>query len=161
MPIDDFCDALVAERNASGNTVRAYRTDAGTGRWAYRRSSMRSMQAIGTCSLYLAQARCGCLIRAGRSAVAFRRCARFRWLNVTGRVDANPAARSSGRKSGKHLPQVLRPRDMARLLSVHASTRFEGRPASRLPICATRHYSEVPLCVQCAHLSRTIGACCC
>ena len=25
--IDDFCDALVAERNASGNTVRAYRTD--------------------------------------------------------------------------------------------------------------------------------------
>ena len=35
--IDDFCDALVAERNASGNTVRAYRTDLGDyGRWAYR-----------------------------------------------------------------------------------------------------------------------------
>jgi len=75
--IDDFCDALVAERNASGNTVRAYRTDLGDyGRWAYREkldalhASHRTCGAIWRSSMRRA-------IRAGRSTAAFRRCARF------------------------------------------------------------------------------------
>ena len=74
--IDDFCDALVAERNASGNTVRAYRTDLGDYGRLIARSSMRSMQAIGTCgAIWRSSMRRA--IRAGRSTAAFRRCARF------------------------------------------------------------------------------------
>ena len=80
---------------------------------------MHSMQAIGTC---------GAISRrtVNRRLSALRTF--FRWLNVTGRVDANPASALIGPKSGKHLPQVLRPRDMARLLSVHASRDMKGRP---------------------------------
>ena len=51
----------------------------------------------------------------------------FRWLNVTGRADANPASALIGPKTDKSLPQVLRPREMVRLLSVHASCDARGR----------------------------------
>ena len=119
--IDDFCDALVAERNASGNTVRAYRTDLGDyGRWAYREKLDALHASHRDLRRYLAQLDAA---RYSRRTVNRRLSALrtfFRWLNVTGRVDANPASALIGPKSGKHLPQVLRPRDMAQLLSVHA-----------------------------------------
>lgn len=127
--IDDFCDALVAERNASGNTVRAYRTDLGDyGRWAYREKLDALHASHRDLRRYLAQLDAA---RYSRRTVNRRLSALrtfFRWLNVTGRVDANPASALIGPKSGKHLPQVLRPRDMARLLSVHASRDLKGCP---------------------------------
>ena len=127
--IDDFCDALVAERNASGNTVRAYRTDLGDyGRWAYREKLDALHASHRDLRRYLAQLDAA---RYSRRTVNRRLSALrtfFRWLNVTGRVDANPASALIGPKSGKHLPQVLRPRDMAQLLSVHASRDLKGRP---------------------------------
>ena len=127
--IDDFCDALVAEQNASGNTVRAYRTDLGDyGRWAYREKLDALHASHRDLRRYLAQLDAA---RYSRRTVNRRLSALrtfFRWLNVTGRVDANPASALIGPKSGKHLPQVLRPRDMARLLSVHASRDLKGRP---------------------------------
>ena len=74
--IDDFCDALVAERNASGNTVRAYRTDLGDyGRWAYREKLDALHASHRDLRRYLAQLDAA---RYSRRTVntAFRRCAR-------------------------------------------------------------------------------------
>ncbi len=57
----------------------------------------------------------------------------FRWLNVTGRVDVDPACLLQGPKQPKSLPHVIRPADMARLLSVYGKRDAQGNERAQSP----------------------------
>lgn len=57
----------------------------------------------------------------------------YLWLYLGGLVQSNPADALSGPKSGRHLPQVLRADEMARLLAVHGPADAEGNPREQTP----------------------------
>ena len=126
--IDDFCAALSAERGLSANTVRAYRIDLSDyGRWACRRGVDALHATHRELRRFLAE-----LDEAGYSRKTENRRLSalrtfFRWLNVTGRTDVDPAAALQGPKTAKHLPSVLKPAEMVRLLSVHGKRTEDGQ----------------------------------
>ena len=118
--IESFCSALVAERGASANTVRAYRIDlADYGRWAVRQRVDALHTSHKDLRRYLAELDAAGYSRrtVNRRLSALRTF--FRWLNVTGKVDVDPTSALQGPKTSKHLPHVIKPADMARLLSIH------------------------------------------
>lgn len=123
----DFCEALRVERNASEHTVRAYRTDlADYARWAERQGVDALHATHRQLRAYLAE-----LDQAqySRTTVNRRLSALksfFGWLNVTGRVDVDPANVLQGPRKPKALPRVIRPADMVRLLSVHGPVDARG-----------------------------------
>ncbi|CVH75526.1 Tyrosine recombinase XerD [Coriobacteriaceae bacterium CHKCI002] len=132
--VESFCEALRVERNASAHTVRAYRTDLMDYlRWA-RRARVKPLGATHRqLRLYLAE-----LDRAqySRTTVNRRLSALrgfFRWLNVTGVLEEDPAGALSGPRSRQSLPHVIRAADMARLLSVHAERDAAGRVRAQSP----------------------------
>ena len=116
--LDSFCLFLSAQRNASEQTVRAYRTDimAFLG-WCDR----ESVDALGATHrevrrflAYLDQA------KYSRRTVNRRLSAVksfYRWLVVEGVVDSSPAEVLQGPKQGKPLPRAVHRQDMDRLLS--------------------------------------------
>lgn len=132
--VADFIEALRVERNASAHTIRAYRTDlADYARWAAR----QGIDPLGVTHRklrgYLAE-----LDQAQYSRTTINRRLSalksfFGWLNVTGRLDADPANVLQGPKQQKTLPQVIRPSEMARLLSVHGPADFRGQPREQSP----------------------------
>ena len=132
--IDSFCEGFKAERNASENTVRAYRIDLSDyARWAARERIDLVAPSHKQLRRYLAE-----LSEAGYSrATVNRRLASlrtfFRWLTVAGVVENDPASALSGPKQSKRLPHVIRPTDMAKLLSVHATRDAAGRKQEQTP----------------------------
>ncbi len=132
--IDSFCEGFKAERNASANTMRAYRIDlADYARWADRAGIDLIAPAHKQLRRYLAE-----LSEAGYSrATVNRRLASlrtfFRWLNVTGIIEDDPASALSGPKQSRRLPHIIRPADMAKLLSVHAKRDSSGRKLEQSP----------------------------
>lgn len=118
--IEAFCEAMRVERNASIHTVRAYRIDLlDYARWAWRedidplRASHRQLRR------YLGELDHAQYSRTtiNRRLSALRSF--FRWLNVTGAADEDPASVLQGPKQPKSLPHVIRPADMVKLLSVY------------------------------------------
>lgn len=131
--VEDFCFELEAERNASTHTVRAYSQDLGAYvDWCARReidplsATHRDLRAF-LADLDKARYERTTINRHLSSLRGF-----FRWLNVTGVIDADPASILQGPKQNKHLPHVIRPNDMVALLSVHSSavrSALDGRAA--------------------------------
>lgn len=125
--VADFCASLTLERNASAHTVRNYRNDLlDFLRWADREGVDPLEVTHKQLRRYLGE-----LDRAryARSTVNRRLSVLrgfFRWLNVMGRIEADPACVLQGPKMPKSLPKVIKPADMARLLSVHAAFDLEG-----------------------------------
>ena len=130
----EFCNALRVERNASEHTVRAYRADLDDyARWAERlgidplRATHRQLR------LYLGELD---QARYSRMTVSRRLSALrsfFRWLNVTERTNTNPACALQGPKRSKSLPCVIRPVDMAKILSVHGPRTIAGDRREQTP----------------------------
>ncbi|WP_172135874.1 tyrosine recombinase [Adlercreutzia sp. ZJ473] len=127
--VEDFCRALAVERNASAHTVRNYRVDLTDYlRWAERASLDPLRVTHKQLRLYLGeldQARY-CRTTVNRRLSALRSF--FRWLVGEGRVDVDPASVLQGPKTPRSLPKVIKPADMARLLSVHAPRALDGTP---------------------------------
>ncbi len=127
--VDSFCEALRVERNASAHTVRAYRVDLmDFARWSRREGVDPLAATHRQLRRYLGE-----LDRAqySRTTVNRRLSALrgfYRWLNVTGRSDTDPASLLQGPKQPKSLPHVIKPADMARLLSVYGKRDSRGRP---------------------------------
>ena len=126
--VSDFCRALVVERNASDHTVRAYRGDLlDYLRWASRVGVDPLGATHRQLRRYLAE-----LDQAGYSRKTVNRRLSslrgfFRWLNVMGRLEADPASVLQGPKEPKGLPKYIRPQDMAKLLSVYGRRDAAGR----------------------------------
>ena len=132
--IDAFCHAMRVERNASVHTLRAYRIDLmDFARWACRERIDILAATHRQLRRYLGE-----LDRAqySRTTVNRRLSALrsfFRWLNVTGIADEDPASILQGPKQPKSLPHVIRPADMARLLSVYGKRDAQGNERAQSP----------------------------
>lgn len=125
--VEGFSVALTAERNASVHTVRNYRIDLlDYLRWAHRAHLDPLRVTHKQLRGYLGELD---QARYARSTINRRLSslrALFRWLNVTGRIDVDPASVLQGPKTPRSLPKVIKPADMARLLSVHAKRDLAG-----------------------------------
>ena len=126
--IDAFCHAMRVERNASVHTLRAYRIDLmDFARWACRERIDILAATHRQLRRYLGE-----LDRAqySRTTVNRRLSALrsfFRWLNVTGIADEDPASILQGPKQPKSLPHVIRASDMVKLLTVYGKRDAAGR----------------------------------
>lgn len=125
--VEAFCAYLALERNASVHTVRNYRIDLlDYMRWARREKLDPLSVTHKQLRRYLGELDCA---RYSRTTVNRRLSALrsfFRWLNMVGRVDNDPASVLQGPKTPRNLPKVIKPADMARLLSVHAKRDLAG-----------------------------------
>ena len=119
--VDSFCSALKYERNLSDNTILGYQKDLlDFGRWAKRMDidpltiTYRSMRG------YLAnldQARYA-RTTINRHLSSLRGF--YKWCNVAGITENDPASVLQGPKQPKSIPHTIRQTDMQRLLSVYA-----------------------------------------
>ena len=122
-----FCDAMRVEHNSSMHTVRAYRIDlTDYARWAFREGIDPLTATHRQLRRYLGE-----LDRAQYSRTTINRRLSalrsfFRWLNVTGQADVDPASVLQGPKQQKSLPHVIRPSDMVKLLSVYGKRDAAG-----------------------------------
>lgn len=132
--IERFARSYQAEHNCSDNTLRAYRIDLGDyASWAKRgridplRPTHRQLRR------YLSQLEQADYARStvNRRLSALRTF--FRWLNVSGIVDVDPASALSGPKQPSRLPHHIRPADMVKLLNVNAKRLDEHGNDVRTP----------------------------
>jgi integrase/recombinase XerC len=141
--LGDFLDYLTYERNVSGNTIDAYRTDLesfvsflcndyftlGRDQLDFRRVDNLTIRA------YLAHLQ---RRKLSRSSVARHLSALrtfFRYLMREGRADANPARVVATPKREKHLPSVLQPADIELLFEqVDVSTPLGRRDRAFLEL---------------------------
>ena len=127
--VEGFCDAMRVEQNASAHTVRAYRIDLmDYVRWAHRERIEPLEVTHRQLRRYLSE-----LDRAQYSRTTINRRLSalrsfFRWLNVTGATDVDPASVLQGPKQLKSLPHVIRAADMVKLLSVYGKRDALGKP---------------------------------
>ena len=127
--IDSYCASLLTERNDSPHTARAYHNDlADYARWAKRRGVDALHPSCRQLRRYLAELDAAQLARTtiNRRLSALRGF--FDRLERDGVVDANPAKDVQGPKQTRKLPQVIRPEEMVRLLSVYGKTDAAGNP---------------------------------
>lgn len=132
--IDSFCDAFRAEHNASVHTLRAYRADLSDyARWAARSKVDPIRPTHKQLRRYLADLSAAQYARTtvNRRLSALRTFSR--WLNITGITDGDPASALVGPKQSKRLPHVIAPKDMVKLLSVHAPRDGRGRKLEQTP----------------------------
>lgn len=129
-----FCDAMRTERNASAHTARAYRIDLSDyARWTAREAVDAIAPTHRDLRRYLSD-----LDRAQYSRTTINRRLSalrsfFRWMNVAGIIDEDPASVLQGPKQHKTLPHVIRPADMVRLLSVYGKRDLSGAARTQSP----------------------------
>lgn len=130
--IGRFCRSLQVERNLSPNTVRSYRKGLEEYRdWAAKEGVDPLRPTHRQLRLFLSSLTAAGL---GRASVNNRLSALrsfFRWLEVEGVVDANPAAVLQGPKMPRRLPDRISPSEMEAILAVHASVDAQGRPRTQ------------------------------
>lgn len=133
--VDAFCDAMRVERNASVHTVRAYHIDLMDYLcWAKRNNIDPTGATHRQLRRYLGE-----LDRAqyARTTINRRLSALrsfYRWLNVTGAVEDDPASILQGPRQPKSLPHVIRAADMAKLLSVYGESDASGNQRTQSPV---------------------------
>ncbi len=132
--VDGYVEYLVAERGYSEHTVRNYTADIDAFlRWCARHdvdpldTTHRQLRA------YLGEMDAAQYSRATVNRRLSSLRGFYRWMNLVGAMDADPAEALSGPKRGKHLPHVLKQAEMERLLSMHAPVDANGQPREQTP----------------------------
>ena len=126
--LEGFCASLSGERNASPETVRAYRADVSDYlRWCVRYGADALSANHRDVRRYLAY-----LDQAGYSRRTANRHLSsvksfYRWLVASGRLAASPADVLQGPKQSKALPRAIRRTDMEKLLSVTLQGKSPGQ----------------------------------
>lgn len=132
--LDAYLESLVVERAASEHTIRGYRTDLEAFlRWCTRKGVDPFSATHRQLRAYLGEMDTA---RYARSTINRRLSSIrgfYRWMNLVGEMDANPAEALSGPKQGRHLPHVLKADEMNRLLSVHDGQAADGESANPSP----------------------------
>lgn len=125
--VEDFCGALKNERNSSEHTIRSYRADlVAYLMWAARNSVSPLQATHKQLRRYLAD-----MDRAAYSRTTINRHLSalksfFKWLNVTGAVNSDPASALQGPKKPKGLPKTIRTAEVEALLGVFSSGEADG-----------------------------------
>ncbi|MDO5328553.1 MAG: tyrosine recombinase XerC [Coriobacteriia bacterium] len=115
--IDEFCNSLHIEKNASEHTSRNYRVDLEAfAMWAERMGldplKVNYRQLRG----YLAEMDGAQYARTTINRKLSSLRSFFKWLDITGKANNNFASVMQGPKINKHLPQVVRHDDIDRLI---------------------------------------------
>ena len=132
--IDAFCAALKSERNSSAHTIRSYRDDlVAYLMWAERSNVDPIAVTHRQLRRYLAdmdraQYAKSTINRHLSSLKSF-----FRWLNVAGITENNPASALVGPKKPSSLPKTIRSADVEALLSVYSAFDSQGCARERSP----------------------------
>lgn len=140
--IEGFCRFLGTERNASAETVRAYRADVRDyARWCARCGVPPLSAGHREVRRYLAY-----LDQAGYSRRTVNRHlssvkAFYRWLVASGRMPSSPAEVIQGPKQGRALPRAIRRSDMDKLLSVT----FQGKSPDQITPTDVRNQALLEL----------------
>ena len=158
--LDSFLDSLRTERGASENTTRNYRIDLEAYmRWCERnnvnplKASHRDLRA------YLGELDAARYARSTMNRRLSSLRSFYRWANLTGAIEADPAEVLFGAKRGQHLPHVLQADDMARLLLVHSAFDERGN-AREQTVADMRDQAILEFLYACgARISETSGLC--
>ena len=119
MLLDSYLESLAVEKGASEHTLRNYRVDIEAFlRWAARCGIDPFNATHKQLRAYLGEMDAA---RYARSTINRRLSSLrgfYRWMNLVGVMDADPAEALSGPKRGRHLPHVLKGDEMNRLLDL-------------------------------------------
>lgn len=125
--VDGYIAALRIERNASDQTLRAYATDLRAFlSWCKRTGTDPLTADHRQMRAFLAELDQARYARATVNRHLSSLKGFYRWMSVAGIVENDAASVLSGPRQGRHLPHVLRPEEMVRLLSVHAARDSAG-----------------------------------
>ena len=115
--LDGFAESLRVEQNSSVHTVRAYITDLDAFfRWCERRNLDPLAASHSDLRSYLGELDAARYARTTVNRHLSSLRGFYRWLSIAGISDADPASVLDGPKQNKHLPHVLQPEEMVRLL---------------------------------------------
>lgn len=131
MMLESYLESLAVEKGVSEHTVRNYRVDIEAFlRWATRRGIDPFNATHKQLRAYLGEMDAA---RYARSTINRRLSSLrgfYRWMNLVGVMDADPAEALSGPKRGRHLPHVLKGDEMDRLLE---SSDYDVKADDRSP----------------------------
>lgn len=129
-----FGDSLYVEQNASDHTVRAYLTDLDAFmRWCDRNDIDAFAATHRQLRSYLGELDEARYARTSINRHLSSLRAFYRWLNITGQMDSDPASALSGPKQSRHLPHVIQPDEMVRLLRIHSAVDAAGNSRMQTP----------------------------
>lgn len=132
--LDGYLESLRYERGYSEHTIRNYRQDLEAYlRWCTRKDVDPLAATHRQLRAYLGEMDAA---RYARSTVNRRLSSLrgfYRWMNLVGVTDKDPAEALSGPKQGRHLPQVLKAAEMERFLSVHGPLDANGEVREQTP----------------------------
>ena len=129
LALEDYLESLQVERNVSEHTVRAYRMDLEAYlRWCERHDIDALPVTHRQLRSYLGELDAARYARTTINRHLSSLRGFYEWMNLVGLVQSDPASVLAGPKQSRHLPHVLQPAEMVRLLQVHGPTDFEGKP---------------------------------
>ena len=116
--LDAYIESLAIENAASEHTLRNYRTDLEAFlRWCARREVDPFTATHKQLRAFLGELDAARYSRATINRRLSSLRGFYRWMNLVGAMDADPAEALSGPKQGHHLPHVLKKAEMERLLN--------------------------------------------
>ena len=125
--LDAFAESLRVEQNASEHTVRAYMTDLDAYlRWCKRHDVDALTATHRDLRSYLGELDAARYARTTINRHLSSLRGFYRWLTITKQIENDPASVLSGPKQSRHLPHVLQPAEMVRLLRVHSRVDLAG-----------------------------------
>ena len=132
--VDGYLESLRVEQAASKHTQRSYRTDLEAFlRWCARHDVEPRRATHRQLRSYLGELDAARYSRATINRHLSSLHGFYKWMNLRGYAESDPASVLSGPKLSRHLPHVLKQGEMDRLLAVHGPVAENGQPREQTP----------------------------